>query len=157
MRIGFGRDVHRLQEGRRLILGGVVVPFNKGEAAHSDGDVLIHAVIDALLGAAALGDIGSHFPDSDPAYKDIDSGVLLKKTAAVIAEAGYQISNIDSTVILEKPKLRPHIDGIRENLAGLIGIQAERISVKAKTAEKLGPVGSGDAVEAEAAVLLIRK
>jgi 2-C-methyl-D-erythritol 2,4-cyclodiphosphate synthase len=137
-----------------LVLGGVVIPSDKGEAAHSDGDVLVHAIIDALLGSLAKGDIGSHFPDTDPAYKDADSMQLLKK---VLAEdlPPYHIENIDTTLILQTPKLRPHIEAIRENLAKAMGLKFEQVSVKAKTAEGiLGELGSGDAVIAQATVLI---
>ena len=154
MRIGTGWDLHCLSTGRKLILGGVVIPSEKGEVAHSDGDVLVHAIIDALLGALAKGDIGSHFPDTDPAYKNVSSISLLKK---VIEEElpPYQIENIDTTIILQQPKLKDHIDAIRNNLATTLQLQLDQVSVKAKTAEKiLGELGSGDAVIAEAVVLI---
>ncbi len=154
MRIGSGWDIHRLVPERPLILGGVAIPSEKGSLAHSDGDVLTHAIIDALLGAVAKGDIGSHFPDTDPAYKDADSIRLLKE---VVAEhlPPYRIVNLDTTIILEKPKLRPHIDAIRERLAAALNISIGQISVKAKTAEGcLGEVGAGDAIIAEASVLV---
>ncbi|MPM26474.1 2-C-methyl-D-erythritol 2,4-cyclodiphosphate synthase [bioreactor metagenome] len=154
MRVGTGWDLHRLVSKRALVLGGVVIPSDKGEAAHSDGDVLVHAIIDALLGSLAKGDIGSHFPDTDPAYKDADSMQLLKK---VLAEdlPPYHIENIDTTLILQTPKLRPHIEAIRENLAKAMGLKFEQVSVKAKTAEGiLGELGSGDAVIAQATVLI---
>lgn len=154
MRIGTGWDLHRLVSARTLILGGVVIPSDKGEAAHSDGDVLVHAIIDALLGSLAKGDIGSHFPDTDPAYKDADSMQLLKK---VLSEdlPPYHIENIDTTLILQTPKLRPHIEAIQKNLAKAMGLKLEQVSVKAKTAEGiLGELGSGDAVIAQATVLI---
>lgn len=154
MRVGTGWDLHRLVSKRALVLGGVVIPSDKGEAAHSDGDVLVHAIIDALLGSLAKGDIGSHFPDTDPAYKDADSMQLLKK---VLAEdlPPHRIENIDTTIILQTPKLRPHIETIRENLAKAMGLKFEQVSVKAKTAEGiLGELGSGDAVIAQATVLI---
>ncbi len=154
MRIGTGWDLHRLSEGRKLILGGVQIPSTKGEVAHSDGDVLVHAIIDAILGALAKGDIGSHFPDNDPAYKDADSIALLKQ---VITEdlPPYSIVNIDTTLILQKPKLREHIDSIREQLAKAMEIDVNCISVKAKTAEGiLGELGTGDAITAQASVLI---
>lgn len=151
MRAGTGYDIHRLVEGRRLVLGGVAIPSEKGEEAHSDGDVLLHALIDALLGAAALGDIGSHFPDTDPEYKDIESARLLERTLEM---TGRDIVNIDATVFLERPKLRGYIDAIRESLSRLTGLDMEYISVKAKTAEGLGPVGEGKAVAAAVTVLL---
>jgi len=154
VRVGTGWDLHRLVSKRALVLGGVVIPSDKGEAAHSDGDVLVHAIIDALLGSLAKGDIGSHFPDTDPAYKDADSMQLLKK---VLAEdlPPHRIENIDTTIILQTPKLRPHIETIRENLAKAMGLKFEQVSVKAKTAEGiLGELGSGDAVIAQATVLI---
>ncbi|MGE4463549.1 2-C-methyl-D-erythritol 2,4-cyclodiphosphate synthase [Sphaerochaeta sp.] len=154
MRIGTGWDLHRLVSARTLILGGVVIPSDKGEAAHSDGDVLIHAIIDALLGSLAKGDIGSHFPDTDPAYKDADSIQLLKK---VLTEdlPPHRIENIDTTIILQRPKLRPYIEAIRESLANVLGLELHQVSVKAKTAEGiLGELGSGDAVIAQASVLI---
>jgi 2-C-methyl-D-erythritol 2,4-cyclodiphosphate synthase len=157
MRIGTGWDLHRLSTGRKLILGGVVIPSEKGEVAHSDGDVLVHAIIDALLGALAKGDIGSHFPDTDPAYKNVSSLSLLKK---VIEEelSPYQIENIDTTIILQQPKLRKYIEVIRSNLATVMQLQLNQVSVKAKTAEGiLGELGSGDAIIAEAVVLIRKK
>lgn len=154
MRIGTGWDLHRLVSGRALVLGGIVIPSDKGEAAHSDGDVLVHAIIDALLGSLAKGDIGSHFPDTDPAYKNADSIQLLKK---VLTEdlPPHHIENIDTTLILQAPKLRPHIDAIRASLAKTMGLELDQVSVKAKTAEGiLGELGSGDAVIAQATVLI---
>lgn len=157
MRIGQGCDIHRLVEGRPLVIGGVTIPFEKGEDAHSDGDVLIHAMIDSLLGALAQGDIGTHYPPSDPRWKGVDSRRLLRETVARVEEAGYTIGNIDTTVILERPKLGPHRESIRKTLQEDLGIPLGRISFKAKTNEKQGPVGRGDAVEARAAVLLLKK
>ncbi|NBK21407.1 MAG: 2-C-methyl-D-erythritol 2,4-cyclodiphosphate synthase [Spirochaetia bacterium] len=154
MRIGSGWDIHALVPNRALLLGGVRIPHDKGEAGHSDGDVLIHAIIDAILGALAKGDIGSHFPDTDPAYKNADSQQLLKQ---VIQQElpPYSIENLDTTIILQRPKLRVHIDVIRENLAKIMSLDLEQVSVKAKTAEgMLNEVGSGDAIIAEATVLL---
>ncbi|HKL59784.1 MAG TPA: 2-C-methyl-D-erythritol 2,4-cyclodiphosphate synthase [Sphaerochaeta sp.] len=154
MRIGSGWDIHALVPDRALIIGGVHIPHDKGEAGHSDGDVLIHAIIDAILGALAKGDIGSHFPDTDPAYKNADSQQLLKQ---VIQQElpPYSIENLDTTIILQRPKLRVYIDAIRENLAKLMNLTIEQVSVKAKTAEgMLNEVGSGDAIIAEATVLL---
>lgn len=156
-RVGQGWDVHRLVEGRRLVLGGAEIPHERGELGHSDGDVLIHALIDAVLGACALGDIGSHFPPSEAAWKDADSGDLLKRTMELARRAGYEIVNADCTVIIERPKLGPHRDAIRASLASLLGIDAERVSVKAKTYEGLGEVGRGEAVEATAIVLMERR
>lgn len=154
MRIGTGWDVHRLSTGRKLILGGVIIPSEKGEIAHSDGDVLIHAIIDALLGALAKGDIGSHFPDSDPKYKDSNSIDLLKEVLEQDLPP-YHIANLDTTIILQKPKLREHIDAIRANLAKALQLELNKVSVKAKTAETiLGELGSGDAIIAQASVLI---
>ncbi|MDD3904657.1 MAG: 2-C-methyl-D-erythritol 2,4-cyclodiphosphate synthase [Sphaerochaeta sp.] len=154
MRIGSGWDIHPLVENRKLMLGGCIIPSDKGEAGHSDGDVLVHAIIDALLGAMAKGDIGSHFPDNDPAYKDADSLKLLKQ---VVEQElfPYLIENLDTTIILQQPKLRPYIDTIREKLAQTLNLRLDQVSVKAKTAEGLlNELGSGDAVIAQATVLL---
>ncbi len=154
MRIGQGWDLHRLEPGRKLIIGGVDIPFDKGCIAHSDGDVLIHAIIDAVLGAAALGDIGSHFPDTSDEWKNADSMDLLKHTTELVSRKGYRIINLDTTVILEQPKLKPHISEIISNIAETAGIPAGDISVKAKTSEKVNAAGEGRAVEAIAVVLL---
>ena len=154
LRIGTGYDIHTLTEGRQLVLGGVVVPFSKGESGHSDGDVLLHALIDALLGASALGDIGTHFPPSDPAYKDIKSALLLKKTILLISQAGYGLVNMDSIIILEEPRISPYIYRIRENISSLLSTSLDRISVKAKTKEKQDSAGRGESVEAFCSVLL---
>ena len=154
MRIGFGYDSHRFEEGRRLVLGGVEFAGETGLAGHSDADALIHAIIDALFGAAALGDIGSHFPDTDPKWKGADSANLLKAAADEISSAGYAIVNIDATVICERPKLRPKIDAIRKRLAGIMGIDPSRVSVKGKTNEKMDDVGAGLGIEVHAACLL---
>jgi len=154
VRIGTGWDLHRMVSARTLMLGGVVIPSDKGEAAHSDGDVLIHAIIDALLGALSKGDIGSHFPDTDPAFQDADSMMLLKQ---VLSEdlPPYHIENLDTTIILQRPKLRPYIETIRKNLSEAMGLEINQVSVKAKTAEGiLGELGSGDAVIAQAVVLI---
>jgi 2-C-methyl-D-erythritol 2,4-cyclodiphosphate synthase len=155
MRIGSGYDLHRLVPGRALVIGGVRIPAPFGEDGHSDGDVLIHALIDALLGAAALGDIGAHFPPSDPAWKNIDSRRLLSATVLMIAEAGYRVGNLDSTVILETPKLKDHIPAIRACLADDLGIGTDAVSVKAKTNESVDAVGESRAVAAHATVLLL--
>ncbi len=155
-RIGEGWDTHQLVEGRPLVLGGVTIPFSKGLLGHSDADALCHAITDALLGAAALGDIGKHFPDTDPRYKGADSVALLKHTAALVREGGWQIGNVDSTVIAEAPKLAPFIDAMRKNLSEALGLEEAQVNVKAKTAEKMGPVGEGLAMEARAAVILLR-
>lgn len=154
MRIGHGYDVHRLQEGRRLILGGVEIPFDKGLLGHSDADVLIHAVCDALLGAAALGDIGLMFPDSDPAYLDADSVGLLKQVAALLREKGFSVNNIDATVIAQKPKLRPYIRQMRETIADAIGADISAVSVKATTEEGLGFSGREEGIAAHAVCML---
>ena len=156
MRIGHGYDVHRLVEGRDLILGGVKIPFKKSLLGHSDADVLTHAVMDALLGAAALGDIGKHFPDSDPAYKGADSLVLAAHVADLLGQNGYRIGNIDATVIAQAPKLAPHIPAMRANLAGVLGIAIDCINVKATTEEHLGFTGEGLGIAAHAVCLIER-
>ncbi|MDR6216064.1 2-C-methyl-D-erythritol 2,4-cyclodiphosphate synthase [Paracidovorax wautersii] len=156
-RIGEGWDVHALAEGRKLIIGGVEIPHTVGLLGHSDADVLLHAITDALLGAAALGDIGRHFPDADPEFKGADSVVLLVEAARRVRAKGYEIGNIDSTVIAEAPKLAPHIPGMRARIAGALGLDIDQVNVKAKTAERMGPVGEGKAMEARAATLLVRK
>lgn len=153
-RIGQGTDIHVLTENRDYILGGIKIPYEKGFKAHSDGDVLIHAIIDALFGALALGDIGAHFPDTSPEYKDIDSSILLKETAEIIRKKNFEIVNLDTTIHAEAPKLRPYIDLIRENLAKILNINSDKISVKAKTAECMDSVGQKLAVRAECIVLL---
>ena len=154
MRIGFGYDSHRFEAGRRLVLGGVEFPGETGLKGHSDADVLIHAIIDALLGAAALGDIGSHFPDTDPEWKDADSAELLAQVVKEVRGAGYQIGNVDATIICERPKLRPFIEMIRERLASVMSVGKGRISVKGKTNEKMDDVGAGVGIEVHAACLL---
>ena len=155
MKIGIGYDIHRLVEGRKLILGGIEIPFSKGLLGHSDSDVLTHAICDALLGAAALGDIGTHFPDSDPRFKGASSLDLLRHVVSLLKERGYQIANIDSTIITERPKLKPYIAEIRQTLAAILEIDIEQVSVKAKTNEKLDAVGEGEAMQAQAIALLI--
>ena len=155
MKIGFGYDVHRLEEGNDLVIGGVSVPHEKGCVAHSDGDVLIHAICDALLGAANLGDIGKHFPDSDPAYKNIPSTRLLQKTIELLNGGEYQVINIDSTICLQRPKLSSYIEKMKSNLSGLLGTSA--VSVKATTTEKLGFVGREEGIAAYAVVLIEQK
>ena len=157
MRIGHGYDVHRLAPGRMLILGGVELPFEKGLLGHSDADVLAHAVMDALLGAAALGDIGRLFPDSDPAYEGADSLLLLQRVTEVLAEHGYRIGNVDATVLAQRPKLAPHIPAMRERLASAMGISAEQVSVKATTEEGLGFTGAGEGIAAHAVALIEKK
>ena len=154
MRIGHGYDVHRLVEGRPLILGGVNIPYEKGLLGHSDADVLLHAVSDALLGAAGLGDIGKHFPDTDPQYKGADSLELLRVVALRVKEAGYRVSNIDVTMIAQRPKLRPHIETMEQNIASAVGIDANRINVKATTEERLGFTGAEEGMACHAVCLL---
>lgn len=154
-RIGTGYDIHRLAEGRKLVLGGVEIPFEKGLLGHSDSDVLIHAICDALLGAAALGDIGTHFPDSDPRWAGAASLDFLKRVVELVHQKGYRIANVDSTVIAERPKLMPHIQSIRETLASALLIGVDQINVKAKTNEGLEAVGRGEAIAAQAVALLI--
>lgn len=154
MRIGHGYDVHRLVEGRRLVLGGVEVPFERGLLGHSDADVLSHAVMDALLGAAALGDIGKLFPDSDPAYAGADSLLLLRRVAEVLAEHGYAVGNVDATVLAQRPKLAPYIPEMRERLAAAMGVDPGQVSVKATTEEGLGFTGAGAGIAAHAVALL---
>lgn len=154
MKIGFGWDLHKLKKGRPLILGGVTIPFPKGEDGHSDGDVLIHAIIDSIFGALNKGDIGKHFPPSDPQYKNISSRILLKKTAKILKENNYKISNIDTTIVLQKPKILPFIDSIKNNLAEDLKINKNLISVKGKTKEKVDATGKGKAIEAYASLLI---
>ena len=155
-RIGEGWDVHALVPGRKLILGGVEVPHSLGLLGHSDADVLLHAITDALFGAAALGDIGRHFSDTDAQFKGADSAVLLAEAARRVRAKGFEIGNIDSTIVAQAPKLAPHIEKMRERIAQVLGLDVEQVNVKAKTAEKLGPVGQQQAMEARAVVLLVR-
>ena len=154
LRIGHGYDVHKLVEGRRLILGGVEIPYEKGLLGHSDADVLLHAISDALLGAAALGDIGKHFPDTDAAYKNADSLVLLAKVNEIISSAGYRVSNVDSTVIAQAPKLAPHIEQMRKNIATALAVDVDNRSVKATTEERLGFTGRGEGISAHAVCII---
>jgi 2-C-methyl-D-erythritol 2,4-cyclodiphosphate synthase len=154
MRTGIGYDIHPLVEGRPLVLGGVAVPFERGLAGHSDGDALAHATIDALLGAAALGDIGAHFPPADPRFEGANSLDLLRDASKLIASAGYRVVNVDSTVIAEAPKLAPHVEAMRQAIAAAIGIDSSAISVKATTSDGLGATGRGDGIAAFATVLL---
>ena len=156
IRIGEGWDIHALVEGRALILGGVDIPFSKGLLGHSDADALLHAISDALLGAAALGDIGTHFPDTDVQWKGANSGLLLSEIAKRVRAQGFEIGNVDSTIIAQAPKLAPFISAMRENIAHALSVSVSQVNVKAKTAEKLGPVGEGLAMEARAVVLLTR-
>jgi len=155
-RTGFGYDVHQFAENRKLIIGGVEIPFNKGLLGHSDADVLLHAITDAMLGALALGDLGKHFPDTDNRYKNADSKIFLSETYKMIVEQGYKIGNIDATVVLEKPKLAPHIAKMRNVIAGLLTCSEEQISVKATTSEKMGFVGNEEGVKAYANILLMK-
>lgn len=156
IRIGEGWDVHQLVEGRPLILGGIQVPHPKGLLGHSDADALLHAITDALFGAAGLGDIGRHFPDTDARFKGADSGVLLAEAAARVRAQGWRVANLDSTIIAQAPKMAPHIPAMRARIATLLGLDETQVNVKAKTAEKLGPVGEGLSIEARAVVLLLR-
>jgi 2-C-methyl-D-erythritol 2,4-cyclodiphosphate synthase len=153
-RIGIGYDIHRLVEGRKLILAGVEIPFQKGLLGHSDSDVLTHAICDALLGAAALGDIGTHFPDTDARYKGASSLDLLARVVEMIIEHGYRVANVDVVVIAEQPRLRPHIAAMRERLASALGVDLDSVSVKAKTSEGLESIGRGEAMAAQAVALL---
>ena len=155
MRVGMGYDVHRLVEGRKLILGGVEIPYEKGLLGHSDADVLIHAIMDALLGAAALGDIGKHFPDTDPQYKGISSVELLKHVAKLLDENNYVIENIDATVIAQRPKLRPYMEEMTKNIAGALGIEENRLNLKATTEEGLGFTGTGEGMASQAICSLV--
>jgi 2-C-methyl-D-erythritol 2,4-cyclodiphosphate synthase len=156
IRVGEGWDVHALVEGRKLTIGGVVIPFHLGLLGHSDADVLLHAITDALLGAAALGDIGRHFPDTDARYKGADSLALLTEAARLVRAQGWQIGNVDSTVIAQAPKMAPHIGAMCERIAAALAVDVNQVNVKAKTAEKMGPVGLGQSMEARAVVLLCR-
>jgi 2-C-methyl-D-erythritol 2,4-cyclodiphosphate synthase len=155
-RIGEGWDVHALVTGRPLILGGVTIPHSHGLLGHSDADALSHAITDALLGAAALGDIGRHFPDTDPRYAGADSMLLLAEAMRLVRAAGWELGNIDSTIVAQAPKMAPHIPAMRERIAGTLGVSTGQVNVKAKTAEKMGPVGLGQSLEARAVCLLTR-
>lgn len=154
MRIGTGYDVHRLVEDRKLILGGVEIPYEKGLLGHSDADVLVHAVMDALLGAAALGDIGGHFPDSDPRYEGADSLALLREVCRILREAGFEPGNVDATIVAQAPKLAPHIPAMRRNIAAAMGLDTSCVSVKATTEERLGFTGEGLGIAAQAVALI---
>jgi 2-C-methyl-D-erythritol 2,4-cyclodiphosphate synthase len=156
LRIGEGWDTHALVPGRKLLLGGVEIPHDRGLLGHSDADALLHAITDAVLGAAGLGDIGRHFPDTDERFRGADSILLLTEAALRARQAGWQIANVDSTVIAQAPKLAPHIDAMRERIAQALDLPATHVNVKAKTAEKLGPVGMGQSIEARAVVLLAK-
>ena len=155
MRVGMGYDVHRLVPERDLIIGGVKIPYEKGLLGHSDADVLLHAIMDALLGAAALGDIGKHFPDNDPAYKGADSLMLLGRVGEILSEEGYVFENIDSTIIAQKPKMAPHIEQMRKNIADTLGLDISRVNVKATTEEGLGFTGTGEGISAQAVALIM--
>lgn len=154
MRVGYGFDIHQLVEGRKLILGGKEIPFEKGLLGHSDADVLLHAITDALLGALALGDIGQHFPDTDPNHKDADSRKLLKYCYGLVKEKGYKLSNLDATIVAQRPKLMPYLPGIRKIIAKDLGVELDQVSVKATTSEKLGFVGREEGISATAVVLI---
>ena len=155
LRVGEGWDTHALVPGRRLVLGGVEIPYERGLLGHSDADALLHAITDALLGAAGLGDIGRHFPDTDERFRGADSAALLAEAVRRVREHGWQVGNVDSTVVAQAPKLAPHIEAMRTRIAEALGVAASQVNVKAKTAEKLGPVGMGQSIEARAVVLLV--
>ncbi len=157
IRIGHGYDVHKLTTGRKLILGGIEIPFEKGLEGHSDADVLLHAIMDALLGAAAEGDIGLHFPDTDDRYLGADSTALLAEVGKILQKKGYRVENIDSTVLCQRPKLRPYIPGMRCRVAGILGLEEDQVSIKATTEEGLGFTGDGSGIAAHAVVLISRK
>ena len=154
MRIGHGFDAHALVAGRKLVLGGVEIAFERGLAGHSDADALLHAIIDALLGAAALGDIGHHFPDTDPAYRGAASGLLLREAMNRVRAAGYRVANVDATIVAQAPRMAPHIPQMIANIAADLGVRGDQVSVKAKTTERLGFAGRGEGIAAEAVVLL---
>lgn len=156
-RIGFSKDIHRLVENRRLIIGGIVVPFDKGELAHSDGDVLYHALAESILGALALGDLGTHFPDTSDDTLDMDSAIIVSKVVDMMIEKGYEVNNVDIFVSLERPKLKNYIQSMRENVAKLLKADVDCVSIKAGTNEKIGEVGNGEAIEATSIVLLKKK
>jgi len=157
MRIGQGFDAHALKPGKKLVIGGVTIPHSTGLEGHSDADVLLHAICDALIGAAALGDIGRHFPDSDPQFKGVDSRVLLRKTAALLAAHGSRVVNVDATIIAEAPRMAPHISAMVRNIAGDLGVAESSVNIKAKTTEKLGFTGRGEGIAAEVVVLIEQK
>ncbi len=154
MRVGMGYDVHRLTSGRDLIIGGVKIPYERGLLGHSDADVLLHAIMDSLLGAAGLGDIGQHFPDTDPAFKGADSMELLSHVGRLIHEAGYEVGNIDATIIAQAPKMKPHIPAMEENVARALGIEQSQVNIKATTEEGLGFTGSGEGISSQSICLL---
>lgn len=154
MRVGIGYDVHKLVEGRKLIIGGVEIPYEKGLLGHSDADVLLHAIMDALLGAAAMGDIGKHFPDTDPAYEGISSVALLRNVGELLQEKGYEVGNIDAIIVAQRPKMAPYREQMRENVAKALGIAVGQVSIKATTEEGLGFTGTGEGVSSQAVVLI---
>jgi 2-C-methyl-D-erythritol 2,4-cyclodiphosphate synthase len=154
-RVGIGYDIHKLVEGKKLMLGGVEIPFEKGLLGHSDGDALLHAIADAMLGAMAHGDIGQHFPDTDPKFKNYDSAKILESVSKMVAEMGYRILNVDANVILQKPKLATHIRKMRERVAGILGVELGHVSLKARSNEELDSVGRGEAIAVQVVVLLI--
>jgi 2-C-methyl-D-erythritol 2,4-cyclodiphosphate synthase len=156
IRVGTGYDLHRLVDGRPLVIGGVTVPFERGPLGHSDGDVVCHAVTDAVLGAAALGDIGRHFPDSDPRWKGADSIELLRQAVAMVQAAGYRVGNVDVTIVLERPKIKGSVDAMRDRVASALGVGGDAVSIKGKTNEGVDATGSGDAIAAHAVALLTR-
>lgn len=156
IRIGYGYDVHQFSSGRKLILGGIEIPHDRGLLGHSDADVLLHAITDAILGALALGDIGTHFPDTDSNWKDADSTELLQDVYAMVTKKGYQLSNIDSTVVAEEPKLKPYISQIQDRISKILSISPDRVSIKATTSEKMGFVGRGEGIAAMCTILLIK-
>jgi 2-C-methyl-D-erythritol 2,4-cyclodiphosphate synthase len=155
LRIGHGYDAHRFSDGSRLVIGGVEIPFDKGLAAHSDGDVLIHAVCDALIGAIGYGDIGKHFPDTDPRYRGIDSRVLLREVIGLLREAGWRVNNVDATLVAERPKFKPHIEAMRENLAGDMNVALAQVNVKATTTEGMGFTGRAEGIAAHAVATIV--
>ena len=157
MRIGFASDIHQLVENRKLILAGVHVPFDRGEKAHSDGDVVYHALGESILGALALGDLGTHFPDNDDKYKDMDSSLIIKEIKKMMDERNYKVNNVDISITLEQPKLKPFIQEMRNNIAALLDVEIDCVSVKAGTNEKLDEIGKGNAVKAESIIMLIEK
>ncbi len=156
IRVGNGFDVHRFQEGRRLVLGGVEIPYSKGLLGHSDADVLVHAIMDALLGACGERDIGKHFPDTDAGYKDISSLILLKRVKSILEQKGYRIGNVDSIIVAEEPKLSPHIDRMKDTVAAVLGIEAEAVGIKATTTEQLGFTGRKEGIAAYAVACLMK-
>jgi 2-C-methyl-D-erythritol 2,4-cyclodiphosphate synthase len=157
MRIGQGYDVHALAPGRKLVVGGVEIPFGQGLAGHSDADVLVHAVCDALLGAAALGDIGTHFPDTDARYRGIDSRKILRDVSELLAREGWRVASLDSTIIAQAPRMAPHIPRMRDNIASDLEVRLDDVSIKAKTAERLGAIGRGEGIAAQAIALIVRR